>query len=52
MHEIARERTRDARVVDVDNDPMAFLHAEALTATDPLSGVVHGSPPFTHRFRF
>jgi hypothetical protein len=33
-HEIAREGSPGARVVYVDNDPVVFLHAEALMAQD------------------
>jgi SAM-dependent methyltransferase len=40
VHEVARACAPDTRVVYVDNDPMAFLHAEALMATDPMTSVV------------
>lgn len=37
VHEVARP---DARVVYVDNDPMVFLHAEALMAKDKSTSVI------------
>jgi hypothetical protein len=40
VHEIAREADPGARVVYVDNDPMVFLHAEALMAKGGTTGVV------------
>jgi hypothetical protein len=42
VHEVARACDPGIRVVYVDNDPMAFLHAEALMATDPMTSVVRG----------
>ncbi|GAA1760204.1 SAM-dependent methyltransferase [Streptomonospora arabica] len=41
VHEVARRRHPDARVVYVDYDPAVRVHAEALLADDPeLTGVV------------
>jgi SAM-dependent methyltransferase len=42
VHEVAQACAPDARVVYVDNDPMAFLHAEALMATGPITSAVRG----------
>jgi SAM-dependent methyltransferase len=39
-HEIAQATHPDARVVYVDNDPVIFLHAEALMADDQSTAVV------------
>jgi hypothetical protein len=39
-HETAQEGHPDARVVYVDNDPVVFLHAEALMADDATTAVV------------
>jgi hypothetical protein len=39
-HEIARATDPDIRVVYVDNDPVVFLHAEALMADDQTTTVV------------
>lgn len=39
-HEIAQSDCPDARVVYVDNDPVVFLHAEALMADDQTTAVV------------
>ena len=35
IHDIARQYLPDARVVYVDNDPMAVMHCQALTANGP-----------------
>jgi SAM-dependent methyltransferase len=40
VHEVARSADPGARVVYVDNDPMVFLHAEALMARSQHSAVV------------
>ena len=40
VHEIAQEYHPDARVVYVDNDPVVFLHAEALMAKDGSTSVI------------
>jgi hypothetical protein len=40
VHEIAQQADPDARVVYVDNDPMVFLHAEALMAKGDHTAVV------------
>jgi hypothetical protein len=42
VHEVAQACAPDARVVYVDNDPMAFLHAEAPIATDSITSAVRG----------
>jgi hypothetical protein len=39
-HEVAQEAGSDARVVYVDNDPVVFLHAEALMADNKTTSVV------------
>jgi SAM-dependent methyltransferase len=39
-HETAQDGHPDARVVYVDNDPVVFLHAEALMANDATTAVV------------
>jgi hypothetical protein len=39
-YEIAQEGQPDARVVYVDNDPVVFLHAEALMAKNAMTAVV------------
>jgi hypothetical protein len=39
-HEVAQEGHPDARVVYVDNDPVVFLHAEALMADRDTTAVV------------
>jgi SAM-dependent methyltransferase len=39
VHEVAQEYHEDARVVYVDNDPVVFLHAEALMAKDGSTSV-------------
>ncbi len=41
VHEIAQEADPANRVVYVDNDPMVFLHAEALMAKSTSTGVVY-----------
>ena len=40
VHEIAQQANRDARVVYVDNEPVAVAHAKALLADDPNSAMV------------
>ena len=40
VHEIAQATDPEARVVYVDNDPVVFLHAEALLANGPRTTVV------------
>jgi O-methyltransferase involved in polyketide biosynthesis len=40
VHEVARQVTRDARVVYTDNDPMVLGHARALLAVDSGISVV------------
>jgi hypothetical protein len=40
VHEIAQQSDPDSRVVYVDNDPMVFLHAEALMAKGVKTAVV------------
>jgi len=40
VHEVARAGDTDARVVYVDNDPMVFLHAEALMAGTDATAVI------------
>ena len=40
VHEIAQADNTDARVVYVDNDPVVFLHAEALMAGNHATAVV------------
>jgi SAM-dependent methyltransferase len=40
VHEIAQQADPDARVVYVDNDPVVFLHAEALMAKGAKTAVV------------
>ncbi len=40
VHEIAQADNTGARVVYVDNDPVVFLHAEALLAGDKATAVV------------
>jgi SAM-dependent methyltransferase len=40
VHEIAQAEHTDARVVYVDNDPVVFLHTEALLAGNPATAVV------------
>ena len=40
VHEIAQADDPDARVVYVDNDPVVFLHAEALLAGNRATAVV------------
>jgi SAM-dependent methyltransferase len=40
VHEVAQSVTQDARVVYVDNDPVVFLHAEALMAKDDTTKVI------------
>jgi SAM-dependent methyltransferase len=42
VHEVARAWAPGVRVVYVDHDPMAFLHTEALVASDPMTSVVRG----------
>jgi len=42
LHDIARERVPDARVVYLDRDPVVLSHARALLATDENIGVVAG----------
>ncbi len=39
-HEVAQQGHPDARVVYVDNDPVVFLHAEALMADNKTTSVV------------
>jgi hypothetical protein len=41
VHEIVRETVPDARVVYVDNDPIAVLHGRALLADDPGCAMLH-----------
>jgi hypothetical protein len=40
VHEIAQQANRNARVVYVDNEPVAVAHAKALLADDPNSAMV------------
>src|SRR5215218_9606597 len=40
VHEVAQAASPGARVVYVDNDPVAVAHARALLADDPRTGVV------------
>jgi SAM-dependent methyltransferase len=40
VHEVAQSVHPDARVVYVDNDPVVFLHAEALMAKNDSTGVI------------
>jgi SAM-dependent methyltransferase len=40
VHEVAQSVHSDARVVYVDNDPVVFLHAEALMAKNGLTRVI------------
>jgi SAM-dependent methyltransferase len=40
VHEVAQADHTDARVVYVDNDPVVFLHAEALMAADDATTVM------------
>jgi len=40
VHEVAQSVHPDARVVYVDNDPVVFLHAEALMAKDDTTQVI------------
>jgi SAM-dependent methyltransferase len=40
VHEVAQEYQPGARVVYVDNDPVVFLHAEALMAKDGSTSVI------------
>jgi O-methyltransferase involved in polyketide biosynthesis len=40
VHEVAHRVAPDARVVYVDNDPVAVEHARAILADDPLTSVV------------
>src|SRR5580704_3870929 len=40
VHEVAQAGHTDARVVYVDNDPVVFLHAEALMAGKGATAVV------------
>jgi SAM-dependent methyltransferase len=40
VHEVAQDFNKDARVVYVDNDPVVFLHAEALMAKDGSTSVI------------
>jgi SAM-dependent methyltransferase len=40
VHEVAQSSDPSARVVYVDNDPVAFLHAEALMTKDETTSVV------------
>jgi SAM-dependent methyltransferase len=40
MHEIAQQEDAAVRVVYVDNDPVVYLHAEALMATNAATRVV------------
>jgi SAM-dependent methyltransferase len=40
VHEVAQAFDEDARVVYVDNDPVVFLHAEALMAKDGTTSVI------------
>jgi len=40
VHEVARELEAGARVVYVDNDPIAVVHARSLLASDPLATVI------------
>ncbi|MBV9381586.1 MAG: SAM-dependent methyltransferase [Streptosporangiaceae bacterium] len=40
VHEIAQDTDPEARVAYVDNDPVVFLHAEALLANTPGTAVV------------
>jgi O-methyltransferase involved in polyketide biosynthesis len=42
VHEIAREKVPDARVVYLDRDPVVLTHARALLAVDDNIGVVAG----------
>jgi hypothetical protein len=42
VHEVAREILPDARVLYVDNDPMACAHARALLATNDGVAAIHG----------
>lgn len=40
VHEVARAASPEARVVYVDNDPVAVAHSRAIVADDPAIGVV------------
>jgi SAM-dependent methyltransferase len=40
VHEVANSSNPGSRVIYVDNDPMVFLHAEALMAKDDTTGVI------------
>ena len=43
VHEVAQQYHPDARVVYVDNDPVVFLHSEALMPKDSTTAVVPAS---------
>lgn len=40
VHEVAREHEAGARVVYVDNDPIAVVHAKSILDSDPLTTVI------------
>ncbi|RBY76419.1 hypothetical protein DQ238_17150 [Geodermatophilus sp. TF02-6] len=42
VHEVAQQASPDARVVYVDNDPVAVAHSRAILAGDERTAVVHG----------
>ena len=42
VHEIAQEASDQARVVYVDNDPVAVAHSKSVLGDDPRTGVVAG----------
>ena len=41
VHEVAQKEITDARVVYVDNDPVAVAHSEALLRDNPNASIVH-----------
>ncbi|WP_248960379.1 SAM-dependent methyltransferase [Sphaerisporangium perillae] len=42
VHQVALERSPDARIVYVDNDPIVLTHARALLADNPRTTVIDG----------
>lgn len=41
VHEVARRRTRDFRVVYVDNEPLTVAHSRTLLTGEPNAAIIH-----------
>ncbi|GAA2341213.1 SAM-dependent methyltransferase [Saccharopolyspora halophila] len=41
VHEVARRRTRDFRVVYVDNEPLTVAHSRPLLTREPNAAIIH-----------